>query len=278
MSKGISVIIPVYNCEATIRETLDSVKDIADEIIVVHDGYCYDRTLEICEEYGARVYSQHHKGRSAFTFATGLKKAKYDWILKLDDDESLSKTLQNNIKKLIKTKKYDAFSFIHPLWDGKKMITKTWPRKTALVRKNTIRYFGFPGMDMNIPTKGKVYPTKYIMKHKPLTNQDVGWEDYKKKVLGKYLHSQVEYMFKKFTDFPRYGYKFTDFPTRIRLRKKYPILFGMPYAVAAFFKHLFYDGAVNEGKIGVETCVKSFIYNLYLNILIKEKKKCLKKD
>lgn len=273
MPKGISVVIPVYDSERRIRETLESVKDIADEIIVVHDGYCYDRTLEIAEEYGAKVYTNRRKGRSAFTFGFGLKKAKYDWILKLDDDESLSKQLQKNIRKLIESKNYDAFSFIHPLWDGEKMITKTYPRKTVLARRSKISYFGFPGWDMNITTLGKVYYTKYILQHKPIVNQDVGWEGFNEKVLGRYAPSQVQYMFSDPSIFQRYNYRLNGMPRRIEIRKKFPVFTNMIYGFLAFFKHLFLDGAVNEGKLGVQVCIKSLIYDIYLGYLIQQYKK-----
>jgi len=126
----ISAIIPVYHGEKTIEETLKSLKGVVDEIIVVHDGKCEDNTPE---KYTKNIYIQLHKGRSAFPFAFGLKKSKYNWILKLDDDESLSPELRKNIRRLIESKEFDAYSFIHPLWNGKKSITKIWPRKTVLV-------------------------------------------------------------------------------------------------------------------------------------------------
>ncbi len=47
----LSVAIATYNEEKNIGECLKSVKDIADEIVIV-DGTSSDRTVEIAKKYG----------------------------------------------------------------------------------------------------------------------------------------------------------------------------------------------------------------------------------
>lgn len=272
MKDKISVIIPVYHGEKTIEETLESLKGVVDEIIVVHDGPCKDNTLKIARKYTKKIYVQPHKGRSAFPFAFGLKKAKYNWILKMDDDESLSNKLRKNIRNLIKTKDVDAYSFIHPLWDGKKPITKTWPRKTVLVRKLKISYVGFPGFDMNVNTTGRVKKTNYVIIHKPTENQDVGWKGYRKKVLRRYASDQARNLLKDFKKFPTFQYKEKDFPLKIRVRTKFPVIVNSLYAFLVFFKQLFVEGAWREGHLGLNVALKTFIYNVYLGYLIHKEK------
>ena len=41
----ISACLVVYNEEKVIRQCLDSIKGFVDEIILVHDGQCTDKTL-----------------------------------------------------------------------------------------------------------------------------------------------------------------------------------------------------------------------------------------
>ena len=48
----LSVVIITYNEEKNIARCLDSVKTIADEIIIV-DSYSTDRTIPIAEKYNA---------------------------------------------------------------------------------------------------------------------------------------------------------------------------------------------------------------------------------
>jgi glycosyltransferase involved in cell wall biosynthesis len=271
MENKISAIIPVYNEDKIIGEALESLKDVVDEIIVIHDGKCDDSTIEIAKKFTKKVFIQPHKGRSAFPVAFGLKKAKYNWILKIDADESLSKDLENNLRSLVKENNIDAFSFIHPLWDGKKAITKKWPRKTSLVRKSTISYLGFPGFDASINTTGKVKKTSYII-NKPLKNQDVGWKGFKEKVLKRYAPSQAKYILKEFKEFPTFKYNSKDFPLRLRIRRTFPLITNSLYAVLVFFKQLFYEGAIKEGSKGLNVALKTFIYNNYLGYLIHKEK------
>lgn len=277
MTDKISAIIPVYHGEKTIEEALKSLEGVVDEIIVVHDGPCKDNTLKIVRKYTKKIYIQPHKGRSAFPFAFGLEKARYNWILKMDDDESLSNELRKNIRSLIKAKDVDAYSFIHPLWDGKKPITKTWPRKTVLVRKSKISYFGFPGFDMNVNTTGRIKKTNYVIIHKPTENQDVGWKGYRKKVLKRYAPSQAKNLLRDFKEFPTFQYREKDFPLKIRIRKIFPIFTNFAYAFLIFFKQIFFDGAIREGRYGLNVAIKTFIYNVYLGYLIQKEKSKQKK-
>ncbi len=272
MKNKISAIIPVYHGEKTIKETLKSLKGVVDEIIVVHDGPCKDNTLKIARKYTKKIYTPPHKGRSAFPFAFGLKKARYNWVLKLDDDESLSEPLRKNIRNLIESREFDAYNFIHPLWNGKKPITKTWPRKTVLVRKSKISYFGFPGFDMNINHTGKTQKTDYIMFHKPRENQDVGWHGFREKVLRRYAPNQAKNLLKPFNTFPTFQYHEKDFPLKLKIRTKFPIITNLLYAILVFFKQLFREGAIREGYLGFQVALKTFVYNIYLGYLIQKEK------
>ena len=49
-----SVVLATFNEERNLPKCLDSVKDIADEIVIV-DGTSTDRTVETAKKYGARV-------------------------------------------------------------------------------------------------------------------------------------------------------------------------------------------------------------------------------
>lgn len=99
MSK-LSVVLATRNEEENIGRCLDSVKNIADEIIVV-DEYSNDKTVEIAKKYGAEVYYEPHHDIFHITKQKALNYAKYDWILQLDADESLSPQLAVEIRETI---------------------------------------------------------------------------------------------------------------------------------------------------------------------------------
>jgi glycosyltransferase involved in cell wall biosynthesis len=89
----LSVVIITHNEEANLSRTLESVKPlVADgkgEVIVVDSGST-DRTLEIAESFGARVFVEEWKGYAAQK-NSAIDKAMGDWILSLDADEEITR-------------------------------------------------------------------------------------------------------------------------------------------------------------------------------------------
>ncbi|MEG4214054.1 tetratricopeptide repeat protein [Microcoleus sp. Pol14C6] len=90
----------VKNEEATLSRTLDSVKGVVDEIVVVDTG-SGDRTREIARESGARVYDFEWCDDFAAARNECLKHAQGDWILVLDADEVLVPEMVPQMKQAI---------------------------------------------------------------------------------------------------------------------------------------------------------------------------------
>ena len=57
----LSVVIITYNEEKNIGRCIDSVKEVADEIVVL-DSFSTDNTVKIAESKGAQVYHQKFLG------------------------------------------------------------------------------------------------------------------------------------------------------------------------------------------------------------------------
>ena len=105
---NISVVVITLNEEANIGRCLDSVKDIADEIVVV-DSFSTDRTEKIVKEQGGKFFQNQFVDYVAqHKFAD--QKATYDHILTLDADEALSKDLVESIRNIKKYWKHDGYS------------------------------------------------------------------------------------------------------------------------------------------------------------------------
>lgn len=101
MSKNkLSVVLATRNEGKNIGPCLDSVKNIADEIIIV-DETSEDNTQVVAKQKGAKIYEVEHEEnfhkskQKAIDYATG------DWILQLDADERVSKQLAEEIRKVI---------------------------------------------------------------------------------------------------------------------------------------------------------------------------------
>lgn len=98
---GLSVVIITYNEERNIGRCLESVKAIADEIVVL-DSFSTDRTEEICKAHGAK-FVQHRFDGHIEQKNRAITLAKYPFILSLDADEAPDETLLREINR-VKTK------------------------------------------------------------------------------------------------------------------------------------------------------------------------------
>jgi (heptosyl)LPS beta-1,4-glucosyltransferase len=105
----LSAYIMAQNEEGRIRNTLESIKDVVDEIVVI-DGGSTDRTVDICKEYTDKVYTHPFEGY-AKQRKYALTKVSGDWVLAIDADETLSKDLHDAIPKLILYSEVNAYEF-----------------------------------------------------------------------------------------------------------------------------------------------------------------------
>ncbi|MBI4092235.1 MAG: glycosyltransferase family 2 protein [Candidatus Levybacteria bacterium] len=95
----ISVLVITKNDGDVISECIKSVKDLADEIIVV-DGGSEDDTIEISEKLGAKVVKNPFKHFSdQRNLAASL--AKNDWIFYIDSDERATPEFIREVKNRI---------------------------------------------------------------------------------------------------------------------------------------------------------------------------------
>ncbi len=96
----LSVTLAVYNEEKFLGRCLDSIKDIADEIIVV-DGKSMDKTTDIAKKYKAKIISTTNKVNFHINKKMANDNASGEWILQLDADEVVSPELKKEIKEII---------------------------------------------------------------------------------------------------------------------------------------------------------------------------------
>jgi glycosyltransferase involved in cell wall biosynthesis len=103
----LSVVIITYNEEQNIARCLESVKEVADEILVV-DSFSKDNTKTICETYGVRFIENPFEGHiQQKNFAASI--AQYDHVLSLDADEALSDELKKSVLEVKKSFQADGY-------------------------------------------------------------------------------------------------------------------------------------------------------------------------
>jgi len=98
----ISVFIIAKNEADRITPIINSVKDLAQEIIVI-DSNSSDDTVKICQDLGAKVINNDWQGYGQQKIF-GENQCQNNWILNIDADEEVSAELAQEIKNIFSQK------------------------------------------------------------------------------------------------------------------------------------------------------------------------------
>lgn len=96
----LSVCIIAKNEERNLQRCLESIKGIADEVILVDTG-SVDNTISIAEKYDAKVIKFPWQNNFSFARNKALEMASKDWILCIDCDEALDSSQIYEIKSFL---------------------------------------------------------------------------------------------------------------------------------------------------------------------------------
>ncbi len=140
----LSVAIVCKNNADTIGRTLDSVKDLASEIVAVDSGST-DDTIPMLERCGARVIRTEWKGHVA-TKQMALEACTQPWILSLDSDESPEPALLQAIKEALDKDEQgvDAYRVNRKVFYAGRFLNHAWQpeHRVRLVRKGRAEWGG----------------------------------------------------------------------------------------------------------------------------------------
>jgi glycosyltransferase involved in cell wall biosynthesis len=95
----ISTITLTYNEEDNIQKCLDTLRDIASQMVVL-DGCSNDRTVEIAKSLGAEVLQKNCGYFDRFQYGMDNIQFHTDWILFIDADERLTAESSKELKEL----------------------------------------------------------------------------------------------------------------------------------------------------------------------------------
>ena len=141
----VSVIVPIYNAEGSLRRCIDSLLAqtlTAIELILVNDG-SRDRTQEICDEYAARdprvkVIHKPNEGVAATRMA-GIDKAVGEYSIQVDSDDWVEPTMLEELYN--KAKQDDADVVICDFYydyGGRKPLKRRVQRPKSVDRRGVL--------------------------------------------------------------------------------------------------------------------------------------------
>src|SRR3990172_12323155 len=95
----ISVVLAVFNEENNLKQCLESVKDLAWEIVIV-DGGSQDKTLDIAREFNAKIIKTDNPPVFHINKNKAIDVAKGDWVFQLDADAIVTGELAKGIEQV----------------------------------------------------------------------------------------------------------------------------------------------------------------------------------
>jgi len=193
----------IHNEHKTIKRCLESIKNVVDEIIIVHDGPCSDGSLDICAKYTKNIYVRPFIGIAEPHRVFSFEKACGDWILYIDADEVLSNDLKLNIRKLAEKPDVDLYAFLWPYYDGKIDLTTSirHPYRVCMARKSKMFFIGIPRQPMR--TYGSLKKCDYIIYHRPMYN-NYNFGIFYYKWLPRNI-IEAEYVWMRYEEIPIFG-------------------------------------------------------------------------
>jgi len=135
--KKLSIVINTRNEALELHRLLASVKNVADEIVIV-DMHSTDDTKVVAKNFGAVVYDHEPLSYVEPARNFGISKATGEWILVLDPDEEISVSLASKIKEIVYSDIDTADYFALP---RKNIIFGTWVKHSRWWPDITIRLF-----------------------------------------------------------------------------------------------------------------------------------------
>lgn len=113
--------IITLNEQTNIKECIESLQSVCDEIIVV-DSQSTDDTVSIAESLGVKVVTQNYLG-DGFQKNVVLEHATNDWILSIDADERLDERIVESIIKVKRQETHpEAYGFSRKNYIGERWI------------------------------------------------------------------------------------------------------------------------------------------------------------
>lgn len=137
---ALSVVLAVYNEEENLSDCLSSVKDLADEIVIV-DGGSSDKTIEIARQYGVKIKITTNKPIFHVNKQMAIDMATKDWVLQLDADERVTPELRKEIRSVV---------------NRQSLVVGYWiPRKNWFLGRFLTKGGQYPDYTLRLYKKGK---------------------------------------------------------------------------------------------------------------------------
>ncbi len=164
----ISLCMITRDEERFLKQCLESVKDLVDEIVIVDTGST-DGTLEIARKCGARVLEFEWVGDFSTARNHSVRNAQSEWILVIDADEIISHKDHERLRALATQDEYDGFTLLQRNYTNS--ITDLWRPNSS----DCPEARGFAGYD-EVPTI-RLFKNREDIRYHGIIHELLGYSD-----------------------------------------------------------------------------------------------------
>ncbi|HEX3625641.1 MAG TPA: glycosyltransferase [Verrucomicrobiae bacterium] len=167
---ALSLIIAIHGEPDLLERLLREAEGCYDDLVVVHDGPDEQNVREIVARHGGRFFERPRAFQQEPHFPFAFGEAKHDWLLRLDADEFPSDGMKEWLKAFRQAPEpspaISGYTFIWPLWNGKKMISKKiWDGRLCFFNRQRIKFIGH--VEQGPIPEGRTEPTGVVLLHQP---------------------------------------------------------------------------------------------------------------
>lgn len=189
----LSIALATHNEEKLLATCLESIRDIADEIVIA-DGESTDGTLEIAKKYKAKVIATTNKSNFHINKQMAIDAAKGDLILQLDADEVVDETMKKFILKIHKQVQAGEYDTSQPVaW---------WLKRKNFFLGSFLKKGGqYPDPVIRLFLAKKAYLPQKDVHEQMEVNGEIGWADGHLLHYGNPTFSDYLMKFNRYTSF-----------------------------------------------------------------------------
>ncbi|MFH1687362.1 MAG: tetratricopeptide repeat protein, partial [bacterium] len=194
----ISACLMVKNEEELLPGCLDSIRDWVDEIIVVDTGST-DKTIEIAESYGAKIFHQPWEGNFSKHRNHTIELATCDWIFIIDADERFEPDHVDSLLKAVNSGDHEIISVnVYNLYGSVNHKLTAVNSMRFFKRNMNLRYEGIVHNSLRIPDGARISRAPFVMQH-------LGYDLSPEKMQAKFDRSHA-LLLKQVEENPDYAY------------------------------------------------------------------------
>ncbi len=248
--KNITALIATYNGENTLDDCLTSLQ-FCDDILVI-DSFSSDATEEICKKYNAR-FIQNPFVRLEDQFRVALEQIESEWVIILDQDESVSPELLHSILQFFQTT-IDGTAQ-NTSYDGAYV-----PRRSYFFNKFMKHSDAYPDLLM------RLFRKKDLIINSSGVHYELSSKGKTTKISGDIIHYP-------YTSFQHYVSKlssYADFGAKEKTQKgqKFSLSKAILHSLWGFIRIYFYKLGFLDGKAGfiMATHHAFYVYMKYIRV------------